>query len=161
MTVTPSSSKQPDPSTWQPFTRLSLDRLPIPFWATALILGLFVLAEQIMERTVLAPMPNAIAISLVGRRLALPVLTVYMLLALKTLKISALPKLARLRPTVQIDDDEYVRHVRRILYTGTRAEAGLLALSLVMVLAWFVVLRLPLPLMTRRGLVDRKAVPPA
>ena len=91
MTVTPPASKQPDSSTWQAYTRLSLDRLPIPFWAAALILGLVVLAEQVMERTVLGSLPNAITVSMVEKRLALPLLTVYMLLALKTLKTSALP----------------------------------------------------------------------
>ena len=93
-------------------------------------------------------MPNAISLGLVGYRLALPLLTVYMLLALKTLKTSALPKLARLRPAVQVSDDEYAGHVQRILYTSPRAEAGLLVLSLVVVLAWFVVFASQFPLLT-------------
>lgn len=147
MTVTPPASKQPDPSTWQACTRLSLDRLPIPFWATALILSLVVLAEQVMERTTLASMPYAKSLGLVGYRLALPLLTFYMLLALKALKTSSVPKLARLRPAVQVGDGAYSDYVRRILYTSPRAEAGLLVLSLVVVLAWFVVLDLPVPLL--------------
>ena len=101
MTVTSPESKQPDPSTWQPFTRLSLDRLPIPFWATALILGLVVLIEQVMERRLLGPLPNTLTAGLVERGLALPLLTVYMLLALKTLKTSALPQLAKLPVNTQ------------------------------------------------------------
>ncbi len=101
-----------------------------------------------MERTALASMPTLITLSLVGKRLALPLLTVYMLLALKTLKTSALPKLAKLRPAVQVSDDEYANQVQRILFTSPRAEAGLLVLSLVVVWAWFAVLRLPFPLMT-------------
>ena len=99
MTVTPPASKQPNPSTWQPYTRLSLDRLPIPFWATALILGLIVLAEQVMERTALDwPCRTLLPSGYLRKRLALPLLTVYMLLTLKTLKTSALPKLGKIAP---------------------------------------------------------------
>ena len=146
MTVIPPASKQPDSGTWQPYTRLSLDRLPIPFWATALILGLVVLMEQVMERTLLGPLPNRLTAGLVARGLALPLLTVYMLLALKTLKTSALPQLAKLRAAVQVSDDVYADHVQRILYTNPRAEAVLLLIALAVVLAWFVVFRQPFPL---------------
>jgi hypothetical protein len=147
MTAPSSTFQPPDAARWQACVRLSLDRFPIPFWVTALLLGLVVLVEQVMERAVLAPMPAEITAGLVGRRLALPVLTVYMLLALRILKTSALPRLARLRAAVRIDDDAYAQHVQRILYTSPRAELLLLLLSLALVLAWFVVLRLPFPLL--------------
>ena len=99
-----------------------------------------------MERTLLGPLPNRLTAGLVERGLALPLLTVYMLLALKTLKTSALPQLARLRAAVQVSDDVYAGHVQRILYTNPRAEAVLLLSALAVVLAWFGVFRQPFPL---------------
>lgn len=146
MTTPPVSARSPDASAWQSCARLTLDRLPIPFWASALILGGIVLAEQIMERVALASMPSAVTIELVGRQITLAFLTVYMLLALKALKTSSLPRLARLRPAVAIDDDAYARHVKRILFTSPRAELVLFVSSLIVVVAWFLILRLPFPL---------------
>jgi hypothetical protein len=86
--------------------------------------------------------PNNLAL-----RLALPALTVYMLLALRALKRSALPQLAQLRPAVLIDDVAYDAAVQRIVQTSRRAEGVILLLALVIVLGWFVLLRLPYPMM--------------
>lgn len=132
---------------WDNLTRLALDRIPLPFWATALLLGLIVLVEQMIEQSMLSPLNRLFLPSKLQLRLVLPALTVYMLMALKTLKTSALPKLAQLRPSVQIDDAAYDESVRDIVQTTPRAQAILLLVALTIVVAWFVVLRLPYPMM--------------
>lgn len=138
----------PGPSTrWLNLTQLTLDRVPLPFWVTALLLGLVVLVEQMAEQAMLSPLNRLLLPSKLQMRLVLPALTIYMLMALKTLKTSALPKLAQLRPSVLIDDAAYDEAVRRIVQTSPRVEAALLLLALAIMAGWFVVLRLPYPMM--------------
>lgn len=136
-------SSQPQWTTW---TQLSLDRLRAPYWAVALSLGVIVFAGQVIERSLSGPLSDLLNPEILRFRLGLPILTVYMLLALKTLKTSALPILADLRPPVQVDDATYDRHVRNMLYTSRRAEAVLAAVALAIMIAWFFIFRLPLPL---------------
>jgi hypothetical protein len=128
---------------WTGWTRLSLDGLRVPYWAAALALGALVFAGQIAERTQIGPLSDLFAPRVLTFRLGLPVLTVYMLLALKTLKTSALPKLADIRSSVQIDDDAFDRHVQQMLSISPRAEAILAGASLAVTLVWFFVLGLP------------------
>lgn len=132
---------------WKTWTRLSLDGLRVPYWAAALLLGAIVFAGQVVERSLAGPLSELLAPRVLAFRLALPVLTIYMLLALKTLKTSALPILADVRSAVQVSDDAYDQYVRRMLHTSRRAEAILAGAALAIVLAWFLIFRLPLPLM--------------
>ena len=142
--VQPQTSTRPQWTTW---TQLSLDSLRLPYWVVALSLGAIVFAGQVIERTLSGPLSDLLDPGILAFRLALPVLTVYMLLALKTLKTSALPILADVRPAVLIDDATYDQHVRAMLHTSQRAEAILAAAAALIVATWFFVLRLPLPLM--------------
>ncbi len=131
---------------WRPFTALALDRVPLPYWVTALLLGALVLAEQVMEQSLLGPVERFLAPSNLSLGLAPPVLTVYMLLVHRMLKTSALPQLAQLRPAALIDDAAYDGAVQRIVQTSLRAEAALLLAALAIVAGWFVLLRLPYPM---------------
>lgn len=132
---------------WQPLAELTLDRLPLPYPVVALLLGLLLLAEQAMEQAMLSNISRLFTPGNLALRLTLPLLTVYMLLALLALKRSALPQLARLRPAVRIDDAAYDKAVQRIVQTSPRTEGVLLAVALAVALLWFVVLRLPYPMM--------------
>lgn len=132
---------------WQRLANLTLDRVPAPYGLTVFLLGGVVLAEQVMEQALLGPIERFLAPNSLRFGLALPALTIYMLLALKTLKHSALPQLAQLRPAVLIDDAAYDRAVQRIVQTSPRAEAALLLAALAITTAWFIVLRLPYPMM--------------
>jgi hypothetical protein len=143
-TVPPSVSST---DRWQNFAELTLDRLPLPYTVVALLLGLLILAEQAMEQGMLSSISRLFTPGNLALRLTLPLLTVYMLLALRALKRSALPQLVRLRPAVQIDDAPYDRAVQRIVQTSPRAEGALLAVALAVAVIWFVVLRLPYPMM--------------
>jgi hypothetical protein len=132
---------------WRPLADLALDRVPLPYWTMALLLGLVVLAEQAMEQAMLSDISRLFTPTNLALRLALPALTVYMLLALRALKRSALPQLAQLRPAVLIDDAAYDTAVQRIVHTSRRAEGVILLLALAIFLGWFVLLRLPYPMM--------------
>lgn len=131
---------------WTLWTRLSLDSLRAPYWAVAALLGAIVFAGQVIERSLSGPLSELLVPRVLAFRLALPVLTIYMLLALKALKTSALPLLADIRPSVQIDDAAFDRDVRAMLHTSRRAEALLAAVALAIMIAWFFVFRLPVPL---------------
>jgi hypothetical protein len=142
------AARTPDPAArWRHLAGLTLDRTPVPYGVMALLLGAVVLAEQIMEQSLLGPVEKFFAPNNLRFGLALPALTIYMLLAHKTLKRSALPQLAQLRPAVLIDDVEYDAAVRRIVQTSPRAEAVLLLIALAITAGWFVALRLPYPMM--------------
>lgn len=131
---------------WRPLADLALDRVPLPYWTVALLLGLVVLAEQAMEQAMLSDISRLFAPNNLALGLTLPALTVYMLLVLKILKRSALPQLAQLRPAVLIDDAAYDAAVQSIVQTSRRAEGGILLLALTLVVGWFVLLRLPYPM---------------
>ncbi|MFN2165169.1 MAG: hypothetical protein ACK2U9_02785 [Anaerolineae bacterium] len=146
MTVAAQLETKSSPS-WKAWTELSLDRFRAPYWVVAVALGLVVLSEQIMERLLVSSVDELFQPRVLAVRSALPVLTIYMLLALKTLKTSALPQLAQIRPSVKITDAEFDGFVRRMLYTSWQAEVTLLASSLLVVLTWFVVIRQSFPLM--------------
>ncbi|HSN77970.1 MAG TPA: hypothetical protein VL334_23075 [Anaerolineae bacterium] len=132
---------------WRRLTDLTLDRAPAPYGVMAFLLGAVVLAEQIMEQSLLSPIDRFFAPDNLRLGLALPALTIYMLLAHKILKRSALPQLAQLRPAVLVDDTAYDTAVQRIVQTSPRAEAALLLAALAITTGWFVMLRLPYPMM--------------
>lgn len=134
---------------WKSWTLLILDSLRVPYWVVALLLGAVVFAGQVIERSLSGPLSELLVPGVLAFRLALPVLTVYMLLALKALKTSSLPMLADVRPAVQIDDATFDQHVRHMLHTSRRAEAILAGAALAVVIAWFFLFRLPLPLMSK------------
>lgn len=131
---------------WRHLADLTLDRIPLPYWTVALVLGLVVLAEQVMEQAMLSDISRLFAPNNLALGLTLPALTVYMLLALRILKRSALPQLAQLRSAVLIDDAAYDAAVQRIVQTSRRAEGAILLVALLIVLGWFVLLRLPYPM---------------
>ena len=147
MTASSGESAAASCARWRHLSELTLERLPLPYWAVALALGGVVLAEQAMEQALLSEVSRLFTPGNLALRLALPALTVYMLLALRTLKRSALPQLAQLRPAVQIDDAAYDTAVQRIVQTGRRVEGVILLLALAIVVAWFVLLRQPYPMM--------------
>lgn len=147
MTASRGASTAAPGEQWRHLAELTADRLPLPYWAVALALGGVVWAEQAMEQAMLSDLSRLFTPNNLALRLALPALTVYMLLALRTLKRSALPQLAQLRPTVLIDDAAFDAAVQRIVQTSRRTEGILLILALAMVTAWFVLLRLPYPMM--------------
>ncbi len=59
----------------------TLDRAPMPYGVMALLLGAVVLAEQIMEQALLGPIEKFFTPNNLRFGLALPALTIYMLLA--------------------------------------------------------------------------------
>lgn len=135
---------------WQAWTLLSLDRLRAPYWVVALLLGAVVFTGQAIERSLAGPLTDLLDPQVLVFRLALPILTIYMLLAVKTLKTSALPILAAIRAAVRIGDSAFDNQVRAMLLITRRAEAALAAAAAAIIFAWFFVLRLPLPLMPGR-----------
>jgi hypothetical protein len=130
---------------WASWTETILSRLPFPYGLTVLLFTLFIIAEQILEYTILDPSFSGITLSDIGFRFTLPSLTLYMLLVMKLLKRRAVSALVKLRPSVLVNDEQYEGLVRRMIQTSLMFEVALLIISLVIVLGLFVFLEFPLP----------------
>jgi hypothetical protein len=68
-----------------------------------------------------------------------------MLIMMRVLRRTAVRQLLILRPSVQIDDAAYDDHVYRMVHIGLRRELILLAISVLVVGAWFLALGNPMP----------------
>jgi hypothetical protein len=130
---------------WASWTETILSRLPFPYGLTVLLFTLFIIAEQILEYTILDPSFSGITLSDIGFRFTLPSLTLYMLLVMKLLKRRAVSALVKLRPSVLVNDEQYEGLVRKMIQTSRMFEVALLIISLVIVLGLFVFLEFPLP----------------
>ncbi len=130
---------------WASWTDTILDRLPIPYGLIILLFTLLIVAEQVIEYSILDPTFSGISLSSIGFRFTLPSLTLYMLLAMKLLKRRAVKAMVQLRPSVLVSDEQYEGLVRRMIQSSRRIEVTLLIISLVIILGLFVLLELPLP----------------
>jgi hypothetical protein len=130
---------------WTNWTSTILDRLPFPYGLTVFLFTLLIIAEQILEYTILNPSFSGISLSDIGFRFTLPSLTLYMLLVMKLLKRRAVSTMVQLRPSVLVSDEQYDGLIRRMIQSSRRIEVALLIISLVIILGLFVLLEFPLP----------------
>lgn len=136
---------------WMPWTTLLIERIPLPYVVIVFLAALIVGAEQGLEFSIeVGTFQNLTPAMLVelARHLVLPVLTLYMLVSLKTLKGSTVHQLALLRPSVQVKDAEFDKHVHDMVYTNWRVEVASLVVSVLGVFLLFYVIDLPLELTT-------------
>lgn len=118
---------------WSPWTKLLVERIPLPYSVIVFLVVLIVAAEQAFEfvmdvRTIQTATPN---MAKIATYLVLPVLTLYILVMLRTLKSSTVRALAELRSSVRVTDEEYDSHVCGMVNTSPRVELGLLVISVV------------------------------
>jgi hypothetical protein len=88
---------------------------------------------------------------MVANLLVVPLMVLYMLIMLRVMKNRGLEGLEQLRPCVQVTDEEYDAHVRRMVHADWRMELALLAITIALVTALVVVFPAGL-LNTSRGL---------
>jgi len=113
---------------------VGVERLPIPY--VSLVAGgtLLALAEQVVEYSLQDRTFRHVGAGAITQALVFVFLFPYILLSWRILKRETVKGLATLRPVVQIGDQEYDDHVRRLLQADGRLELALLALSIAVVL---------------------------
>ena len=136
-------SSMPD---WCDWATISLQRLPVPYWLVVTGLTMLAAVEQLVEYGLRDPSFERIAIEEALTLSAVPVMFVYMLLALPLLKDFTVNALQQLRPVIQINDREYNEHVRRMICIGPWVELILLAASIAVILLLLVIAHAPTPI---------------
>lgn len=131
---------------WLVWTRLAVERLPVPYWIVIGAASALVLVAQLLAHTERDPGFSVLEPGVLLRLLALPVLTAYMMAMLRVLKRRAIASLCDLRPAVQIGDEAYDRLVYGTVRVNPRMEVALLAASAAVVVLLFAVLRSALPI---------------
>lgn len=133
--------KPDDLQRWFGWSTVALERLPLPYPLTVTLVGLMAVAEQVLERSIHDPTLSGLASITTAKGLVFPILLVYILIFLRMLKRNAVKALVKLRPTVQISDEEYDAYVHRMVHTDKRVGAILLVASVAIMLILFVVLQ--------------------
>lgn len=128
-------------------SEFGLQRLPAPYWISVLLCGGFALFAQVVEFTLRGATLEDILVQ--GRLLkvvAVPLVFLYMLVALPMLKNYTVEALTRLRPVIRISDQEFNTFLRRMVCVDLRLDLILLVTSAVVVSLLLAVLRLPTPM---------------
>lgn len=130
----PAATRADNVRRWSRWARLLIERTPIPYWVMVSLATLVVGAEQLFEFVMDVGAVQSSTSSMLAKMvpyLVLPVLTLYMLLMMRTLKSSTVRALAELRPAVRISDKEYDNHVYQMVNTSPRVEFALLGIAVV------------------------------
>lgn len=135
--------KRLPPSKW---TFVLFDRLPLNFSWTIILAGAIAGSEQVLELFIQDPTFSHVTPPLIGKRLVLPLLAIYMLVMLKALKNRTVETLLKLRPVVQVSDENYEGYAYRMVHTDGAVQLVLLGMSAAVVLVMFVLLHNPLPI---------------
>ncbi len=151
MTNTKTAATQPevlpDPS-HEALSRTLLEHLPLPYPLIVVLVACLVIGEQILEESLVGPLNGYAALQRLGIRIALPVLSVYLLVANRLLKRKVIDCLSLLQPSVQIDTQTYDQLRKKMLRPKRWIEVILLLLSTAIVVNLFLVMRYPLPIYT-------------
>lgn len=118
-----------------------LARVPLPYPVTVAIVGLVVLAEQLLEYSLVDPLSR---VDSAGALLVLPLLTVYILLVWRVLKARIRLTIGELWPVVQVSDREYDAFVQRMITRNPRIELVVLALAITTTWSLYILIRNPL-----------------
>ncbi len=130
---------------WLGWGKPVTERLPLPYPLILAVLGVVLLATQLLLYAQRDPSGLYRQPVVLSRHLALPVFTFYMLIMLRTLKYRAVAALQDLRLAVKVSDDEYDRLVLATIKTTPWHAIVLLAIAAASTLLWFVVLQGALP----------------
>ncbi len=129
-----------------PWVIARLQRLPIPYWSVVLLCTVLALLEQLVEYRLRGRLLSSITPNTALRLMAVPAMIAYIMVALPVLKDSTVRALGQLRPVVEVSDQEYMRHVLRIVCIRPLVEMVLFGMSVVVVVGYLVVLRQPTPM---------------
>jgi hypothetical protein len=140
---------EPSPMTsWRETARTFPERLPLSFFMTIILIAALVIGEQFLEEAIVGPINNYEPWQRLGIRIALPVLSVYLLLTSRILKREVIECLVRIRPSVKIDPQAFEALARRMIRPRRIVEFILLLISTAVVVVLFVVMENPLPIYT-------------
>jgi hypothetical protein len=142
---------------WDKIARTFPERIPLPFTATAILFSLIVIGEQILEEALIGPVSGYQILQRIGIRIALPLLSIYLLLANRFLKREVVSCLERLKPAMNIPSEKYDALARQMLKPRRWIEFTLLMASSVVVIGFFVFMKNPLPIYTSLTLPDDPA----
>lgn len=133
---------------WDRIARTVPERIPLPFTLTAILFGAIVIGEQVFEELLVGPVSGYQLWQRVGIRVALPLLSIYMLLANRFLKRQVVACLERLAPAMDIPAQQYDELARKMLKPRRWIEVLLLVASATVVIGFFILMRNPLPIYT-------------
>jgi hypothetical protein len=139
---------------WDKIARTFPERIPLPFTVTAVLFALIVIAEQVLEEVLIGPVSGYQISQRIGIRIALPLLSIYLLLAIRFLKREVVSCLERLKPAMDIPPEKYDRLARQMLKPRRWIEVTLLLASSMVVVGLFVIMKNPLPIYTSLTLPD-------
>ncbi len=146
-TLTAEIENRPE-SSWRVIARTFPERLPLSFFMTVMLIAALVIGEQFLEEAIVGPISNYEPWQRLGIRIALPVLSVYLLLTSRILKREVIECLARLKPSVKIDPEAFEALAHRMIRPRPVIESILLLISTAVVVVLFVVMKNPLPIYT-------------
>lgn len=126
---------------------VGLQRLHAPYWLCVLACTGFLIFAQVVEYTLRgAPLADFLVVERWPRRLAVPLVFLYILVALPMLKTFTVEALTQLRPVVRIPDKDYDVFMRRMVCIDLRLDLLLLLASTFSVVLLLAVLGLPTPM---------------
>lgn len=136
---------------WSKWPAVALERLPWPYWLTAIVIALLAVGEQILEYSIEWAAVGEQPVMSPLRLAAAPLLLVYILGHFYFVKRASMAALAELRSKVMVSDEEYDKRVRHMIAANPWVELALLLTAVAVVLALLVGLRSDL-LNTNSGL---------
>jgi hypothetical protein len=140
--------EEPARISWDELARTFFERLPLSFPTMVILIALLVTGEQILEERLVGPLEMYASWQRFGARMALPALSVYLVLTNRGLKRAVLDCLLQLRTSIQITPERYETLVERMIRPRRSMEALMLILSSAVVLALFAWMENPLPIYT-------------
>lgn len=146
-TAAPMIENTPAPS-WDRLARTFLERLPLPFSRTIILVALIVITEQVLEESLMGSLSEYDVWQRVGVRMALPVLAIYLLVTNRLLKRKVIECLTLLRPSIKLEAESLDRLTHKLLKPRRGIEFALLLLSSTVVISLYSVMRNPLPIYT-------------
>jgi hypothetical protein len=138
---------------WRACSMLALERLPLPYPVIVVLVGLFAAGEQILEH-VTAPAYQYPEGEALRQGAVIVVLFLYILIYLGLLKRRAVIGLEKLRPAIEIGDQEYMQYARRMLNANPRFEVALFGVSVVVNYLLFIVAGVDPQMRTDGGMPD-------
>ena len=140
---------------WNQIARTLPERIPLPFTVTAILFAAVVIAEQVYEEVLVGPVSGYELWQRIGIRIALPLLSIYLLLSNRFLKRQVVVCLERLKTTMDIPSEHYDMLARRMLKPRRWIEFLLLIASATVVVGFFVLMKNPLPIYTALTIPDQ------
>lgn len=140
---------------WDHIARTVPERIPLPFTFTALLFATVVIGEQVFEEILVGPVSGYEAWQRIGIRIALPLLSIYLLLSNRFLKRQVVACLERLKPAMDIAPERYDELARRMLKPRRWIEFLLLIAAAAVVVGFFVIIKIPLPIYTSLTIPDQ------